>query len=271
VPELPEVEEVRRSLEPHLLGVVIIGVKLLRPDFLTPPTAPLKKLIGHAFTRTLRHGKKLFLIADDGQTLLIHLGMSGRVDCVPSASEIPKHTHIVLRLGSGTDVRLRDPRRFGGAWYYPTLGAAEARELAALGPDALALTVEHLAHWRKAKGRLKHRLLSQKDVAGLGNIYVDEALWLAQLHPLQRVDRIPPDRLAALVAAIRTVLENSIRSGGTTLRDYRNVADQPGHFARQLQAYGRAHLPCFRCGAALKTAQIAGRTTVFCATCQRRR
>jgi formamidopyrimidine-DNA glycosylase len=148
---------------------------------------------------------------------------------------------------------------------------AEARELAALGPDALALTVEHLAHWRKAKGRLKHRLLSQKDVAGLGNIYVDEALWLAQLHPLQRVDRIPPDRLAALVAAIRTVLENSIRSGGTTLRDYRNVADQPGQFARQLQAYGRAHLPCFRCGAALKTAQIAGRTTVFCATCQRRR
>lgn len=271
MPELPEVEEVRRSLEPHLLHVPIASVQILRRDFLTPPTAPLKKLVGHAFTRTLRHGKKLFLITDDGQTLLIHLGMSGRVDCVPTAAAIPKHTHIVLTLSSGTDVRLRDPRRFGGAWYYPTLPDAQARELKNLGPDALDLALEHLGHWRRTRGRLKHRLLSQKDVAGLGNIYVDEALWLAQLHPLQRVDRIPPDRLRALVAAIHTVLRNSIRSGGTTLRDYRNVADQPGQFARQLQAYGRAHLPCFRCGKPLKSAQIAGRTTVFCATCQRRR
>ncbi len=271
MPELPEVEEVRRSLEPELLGVPILSVELLRGDFLTPPTAPLKKLVGHAFVRTVRHGKKLFLIADDGQTLLIHLGMSGRVDCVASDSSLAKHTHVRFALASKRDMRLRDPRRFGGAWYYQTFEAARVRELGALGPDALVVTVQHLAHWKQTRGRLKPRLLGQKDVAGLGNIYVDEALWLARLHPLQRVDRIAPERLGALVAAIRTVLEQSIRSGGTTLRDYRNVADQPGEFARQLQAYGRAGLPCLRCGGALRGVQVAGRTTVFCPVCQRRR
>jgi formamidopyrimidine-DNA glycosylase len=140
-----------------------------------------------------------------------------------------------------------------------------------LGPDALALTIEHLAHWKNSKGRLKHRLLSQRDVAGLGNIYVDEALWMSKLHPLQIVSRIKPETVAELVAAIHQVLNWSINSGGTTLRDYRNVADQPGDFARQLQAYGRAGLPCNRCKKPLQQAQIATRTTVFCPVCQKQR
>jgi formamidopyrimidine-DNA glycosylase len=144
--------------------------------------------------------------------------------------------------------------------------------VAALGPDALELTVGDLAHWKEARGgTLKHRLLSQQDVAGLGNIYVDEALFLAKLHPLQRVNRLKPGQIAELVAAIRRVLEKSLRSGGTTLRDYRNVSNQPGNFARELQAYGRGGKPCVRCRTTMATAQIATRTTTFCPSCQKRR
>jgi len=269
MPELPEVEEVRRTLEPHLLKIRIRNVEVRRADFVTPRGAPLEMLAGHRMIRTQRHGKKLFLIADDGQTLLIHLGMSGRVDCVASEAEVEKHTHILLHLENGRDVRLRDPRRFGGLWYYPSLEAALAAETGALGPDALALVPGHLAHWSKTRGRLKQRLLSQRDVAGLGNIYVDEALFLAKLHPLQRVARIRREKVESLVQAVLEVLNQSIRSGGTTLRDYRNVSDQPGAFARQLQCYGRAKKPCLRCGTPLKSKTIATRTTTYCPKCQR--
>jgi formamidopyrimidine-DNA glycosylase len=271
MPELPEVEEVRRTLEPHLLNVPVEAVRVLRRDFVTPAHAPLQKFVGNRFTRTLRHGKKLFLIAADSQTLLLHLGMSGRVDCVPRDAPLPKHTHVVLSLAGGIDVRFRDPRRFGGLWYYASIEQALAAETRSMGPDALQVTPNHFAHWKKTRGRLKQRLLSQKDIAGLGNIYVDEALWLSRLHPQQLVARIEPKKIVELAAAILTVLRRSIESGGTTLRDYRNVANQPGNFARQLQAYGRGGEPCFRCQNALRSEQIATRTTVFCPNCQKRR
>src|SRR4051812_24371612 len=125
MPELPEVEEVRRTLEPHLLHQPITSVRVVRPDFVSPEDAPIELLVGRRFIRTLRYGKKLFCIADDNQTLVIHLGMSGRVDCVASQSACPKHTHVILQLQSGTDIRLRDPRRFGGLWYYPTFEEAQ--------------------------------------------------------------------------------------------------------------------------------------------------
>jgi formamidopyrimidine-DNA glycosylase len=271
MPELPEVEEVRRTLEPHVLNVPIVSVEVKRADFVTPARAPLGKLVGRRIVSTFRHGKKVFCIAEDDQTLVIHLGMSGRVDCVPAETPVPVHTHVIFKLASGTDVRLRDPRRFGGLWYYPTSAAAKLRELRNLGKDALELQAADLAHWRKTRGRMKQRLLSQKDVAGLGNIYVDEALWMVQIHPLQRVDRMRPEAVEKLVGAIHAVLKRSISAGGTTLRDYRNVSDQPGAFARQLQAYGRGGLPCLRCGTALSVILVAGRTTVFCPACQQRR
>ena len=183
-----------------------------------------------------------------------------------------KHTHFVLELAGGTEVRFRDARRFGGVWFYPSWEQAQEREIAGrMGPDALELTVSDLAHWQTTRGRLKQRLLAQKDVAGLGNIYVDEALWMSQLHPQQLVGRIRPGELEALVRAVRAVLRKSIEMGGTTLRDYRNAADQPGRFMRKLQAYGRGGKACRRCGTVLRRETIAGRTTVFCPDCQRRR
>jgi formamidopyrimidine-DNA glycosylase len=272
MPELPEVEEVRRTLEPFILGKRLDAVTVHRSGVVTPPRAPLKALAGRVFTATFRHGKKLFVTFDDSQTLLFHLGMSGRIDCVPADASLAPHSHVLLHLQDLRDVRFRDPRRFGGVWYFRTLADGLKREVEGkLGPDALTCGVADLAHWRSASGRLKLRLLSQRDIAGLGNIYVDEALWQSQLHPLQLVSRIAPAQLGRLVAAIHDVLRRSISSGGTTLRDYRNVADQPGAFALQLRAYGRAGLPCARCGTALSGIVAAGRTTVFCPACQKRR
>jgi formamidopyrimidine-DNA glycosylase len=271
MPELPEVEEVRRTLEPHLLNVRVEGVRVLRADFVTPRGAPLERLRGARFIRTVRHGKKLFVTTADSRTLMLHLGMSGRVDCVSARTPVEKHTHVILSLAGGTEVRFRDPRRFGGIWYYGTFDGALAAETRGMGPDALVTTPAHFAHWRGTRGRLKQRLLSQKDVAGLGNIYVDEALWMSGLHPLQLVSRIEAGKIEELVKAILAVLRHSIESGGTTLRDYRNVADQPGEFARELKAYGRGGEPCLRCGTTLKSAQIATRTTVFCPACQKRK
>ena len=271
MPELPEVEEVRRTLEPHVLGVVITDVRVCRADFVSPRRAPLGRLTGRQISRTHRHGKKLFLIADDDQTLVLHLGMSGRVDCVSQEVLIARHTHVILSLASGREVRLRDPRRFGGLSYYASFASAQRAEAENLGPDALQLTAKQLGHWKSTKARIKQRLLAQRDVAGLGDIYVDEALWAARIHPQQRLDRLTPGQIQCLVEQILAVLRRSIDSGGTTLRDYRNVSDQPGRFARELKAYGRGGQPCHRCQTVLRSILIAARTTVFCPACQKRR
>lgn len=270
MPELPEVEEVRRTLEPHLLGRTILTVDLRRPDFLSPAGASLACFCGDRVESTFRHGKKIFLIFRSGKTLLLHLGMTGRVQALPISAPFLPHTHVVLTLDNGQQIRMVDPRRFGGLWLYASLEEAKSKELAGLGPDALELTPEHLAHWRQTRGKLKARLLSQRDVAGLGNIYVDESLFRAGLHPLQNVRRIKPELVARLVDTIHEVLNESLRSGGTTLRDYRNVSDQPGEFVRKLRAYGRDGLPCLSCNTAMMSAVVAGRTTVWCKKCQKR-
>ncbi len=273
MPELPEVEEVRRTLEPHLLGIPIAAVKVLRRDFVEPAGAPLETLIGRRFARTHRHGKKLFLFgpAPEDFTLVLHLGMSGRVDCVASDSPVAAHTHVIFSLAGGRDVRLRDPRRFGGLTFYARSADALVAETRLLGPDALAVSVDDFAGWKNSRARIKQRLLSQRDVAGLGNIYVDEVLWAAKIHPLQQLGRLSPAQVELLVKEIHAVLGRAIRSGGTTLRDYRNVSDQPGRFARKLNAYGRAGKPCRRCGEPLHSIQVSARTTVFCPQCQKRR
>lgn len=272
MPELPEVEEVRRTLEPVVIGAVVVRVRLVRRDYLTPPRAPLVRLKGRTIVATHRHGKKLFCRCDDGQTLMFHLGMSGRLESFPSHLPLPPHTHFIIDLNSGLQIRMRDPRRFGGVWYYPSFEKACAEEIqGVLGVDALHLTAAHFNHWSTAHGRLKARLLGQRDVAGLGNIYVDEALWLCGLSPLTLVRRLSPQHIEQLVKAIHLVLNKSLSAGGTTLRDYRNAAGQPGGFAASLQVYGRGGRPCFRCGDNLKMLVVAGRTTVYCRHCQKSR
>jgi formamidopyrimidine-DNA glycosylase len=273
MPELPEVEAVRRSLEPAILGRRIVAIETLRADYLTPRDAPLACIVGHAFARTLRHGKKLFCALDDGQTLLFHLGMTGFIEVVAADTPPEPHTHVVLALAEHRVLRMSDPRRFGGLWYYPSLDAALQQEvIGKMGPDALALTAADLAGWRDAPrtATLKARLMNQRDIAGLGNIYVDESLWRAGLHPLQRVRRLQAAEIRRLVAAIHALLSRSIAFGGTTIRDFRNTDRQPGAFGRKLHVYGRGGQPCHRCRTLLAQALVAGRTTVHCPRCQRR-
>ncbi len=274
MPELPEVEEVRRTLAPCLLRQTVVRVQVRHPKYVRAGRAaqptPLAVLCGQSVEAIRRHGKKLFVHFGKGDVLVLHLGMSGRISCVKPGRKLQPHTHLCLTLDSGQEIRMMDPRRFGGVWYYTSATEAHEAEVdGCMGVDALDLECEHLAHWRSARGRLKARLLGQRDVAGLGNIYVDEALWMAQLHPRQRVCRIRDPQLEALVAAIRGVLHSSIALGGTTLKDYRNVRQQAGTFARQLRAYGRAGQPCARCGQKLTGCAVAGRTTVYCSHCQK--
>ena len=271
MPELPEVQEVRRTLEPFVLSVKIVDVKISRKSYIRSGAASLYSLIGCKVHHTVRHGKKLFCIFDDGQVLLIHLGMSGRIDCCDPQTPRAPHTHFSMLLATGMEFRMLDPRRFGGLWHYPNWAAAEKSEITGkMGVDALELTAPHFAAWHTMHSRLKAHLLSQRTVAGLGNIYVDESLWLAQLHPLQLLYKIRPRHHADLADAIHAVLNKSISMGGTTLRDYRNVAQQRGCFAQSLCVYGRAGLPCLRCGDNLISKVISGRTTVFCRRCQKR-
>ncbi|MGC8625723.1 MAG: bifunctional DNA-formamidopyrimidine glycosylase/DNA-(apurinic or apyrimidinic site) lyase [Phycisphaerae bacterium] len=271
MPELPEVQEVRRTLEPFVRNVRIVQVAVFRKSYIRCGRGQLSTLVGRYITRTIRHGKKLFCVFDDGRILLFHLGMSGRITCCKADAPQRAHTHLAMQLATGIAVRMEDPRRFGGVWYYPNWQTAEAAEITGkMGVDALKLKACHFQPWRTMRGRLKTQLLSQRTVAGLGNIYVDESLWMARLHPLQRIHRIKPDRYAQLATAIRSILNKSIAMGGTTLRDYRNAAQQKGNFSASLRVYGRAGLPCVRCGTKLVSKIISGRTTVFCQQCQRR-
>jgi formamidopyrimidine-DNA glycosylase len=271
MPELPEVEEVRRTLEPCVMGKTVKRVQLLRADYLRHAAFSLDHLVGRQVMQTHRHGKKIFCRFNDAQTLVFHLGMTGRILCLPHGVSPGHHTHLILEFTSGFNLHFQDPRRFGGIWHYADAQEAFAEQISnRIGVDALQLTTKHLAGWTRRKTQLKAELLSQRTTAGLGNIYVDEALWFAKLHPMMRIDKISTDQRHKLVSSIRKVLQASIRFGGTTLRDYRNVAQQKGEFASRLRAYGRGGLPCHRCSHTLKTIKITGRTTVFCPSCQQR-
>ncbi|NNM84236.1 MAG: bifunctional DNA-formamidopyrimidine glycosylase/DNA-(apurinic or apyrimidinic site) lyase [Phycisphaerales bacterium] len=269
MPELPEVEQVRRGIEPILRGQRVVAVRLLRSDYLEPMGADARQIEGTYCVKTHRHGKRLFCEFSAGVTLRFHLGMSGRIYAAGSGEPLSPHTHFVIKLESGRELRMSDPRRFGGIALYSSVASAVAAEITGkVGVDALKLKPVDLTVWRSLKSSVKMRLLSQREVAGLGNIYIDEALWQAGIHPLTHVNRIAPAQLASLVGAVKKLLRRSISMGGTTLRDYRNVQRQPGRFAQMLQVYGRAGEPCRRCGCELKGIRVCARATVLCPQCQ---
>ncbi len=272
MPELPEVEEVRRTLIPVFVGAKITHIDILRPDYIREGLHAMPHLLGHKVIAIDRHGKWLFCRFDHEKTLVLHLGMSGRITAEPTGGGREKHTHLIFTLDSQRQIRVRDPRRFGGVWLHDSMDQARDKHIhKGIGVDALALGPADLHRWHRAGGRLKATLLSQRDVAGLGNIYIDEALWMANLHPLQMLNRLSTEQIARLVKCIGTVLAQSMSMGGTTLRDYRNVSMREGRFAKRLKVYGRGGLPCQRCGRPLKSILVSARTTVFCPFCQKRR
>jgi formamidopyrimidine-DNA glycosylase len=273
MPELPEVETVRRALEVGLSGRRVTEIRGRPVMMRRPLDVPLiaGKLTGRDFAGARRRGKFLLLDFSSPGSLLVHLGMSGRL--LLGASDEPElaHTHLVLALDDGRELRFVDPRRFGlGQWLDPD---DEARDpsLAALGLEPLDPGIEDrlppLLHVRRAP--LKSLLLDQRLVAGVGNIYAAEALWRSGIRPTRAGHRTSLSRLRRLAAATREVIEEAVEQGGTTIRDFANPAGDFGYFAVRLQVYGKAGEPCPRCATDLRDSRIGGRTTVWCPHCQR--
>ena len=271
MPELPEVETVRRSLELHLEGRVITSVGA-EPVQLRRPLDPekLSRLVGSRLVGFRRRGKFLLIRLEPEGTILVHLGMTGRLQiAAPSEPRLP-HNHLVLGLDDGRELRYADVRRFGLVDWLPPGAEATDRSLSRLGIEpldpALSEVLPPLMYARRAP--VKALLMDQRLVAGVGNIYAAEALWRSRIRPTRAGNRTSLARLATLARNVQEVLGEAIAQGGTTLRDYATPEGEFGYFAVKLEVYGRQGEPCRCCGATLRAKVIGGRTTVWCGRCQ---
>jgi formamidopyrimidine-DNA glycosylase len=300
MPELPEVQTVVDSLQP-LVGHRIAHVQLRRADILDPPMIDLPTLlIGRTIASINRRAKRIVFALDDANRFYIHLGMSGQLTIEPPATPLRPHTHLVIEIthegaakhpfvppcpegrlaarevtpaspATGASVpsfslRFRDPRRFGGIWWLGVDHPPDAR----LGPEPLTLRPAQLAKlFSRTRRPIKSALLDQTLIAGLGNIYVDEALFRAQLHPLTPANRLSLEQVARLNRAIKHTLRRAIRHGGSTLRDYIQVNGASGRFQNLHQVYGRESHPCPRCRTPIVRIVVAARSTHFCPRCQK--
>jgi formamidopyrimidine-DNA glycosylase len=282
VPELPEVETVRRRLEPVLVGrrferVTIDDPRVTRPE---DPAEVAAELTGERVEALERRGKYLVVRFESGRVLLIHLRMTGNVLHVPpmppgapvrAPAEV-SHSRAVVKLDDGSDVVYRDVRRFG-TWLLVEPGALDPYLDARLGGEPLgrAFTTRSLA--AKLAGRkapVKAALLDQRTLAGLGNIYVDEALWRARIHPLRPARDLEHDEIRRLREGIKRALDLGIRRQGATLSNFRQPDGSRGRMQERFKVYGRADEPCERCGTPIEKTRVAGRGTWYCPVCQRR-
>jgi formamidopyrimidine-DNA glycosylase len=273
MPELPEVESVRRQLEPALVGrrferVSIDDSRLVRPY---EPAEVAAELEGERVAAVERRGKYLVVRFESGRVLLIHLRMTGSLLHAPAGSlQDDPHRRAVVRLEDGSDVAYRDVRRFG-TWLLLEPGEAEPYLGARVGDEPLDTLFTAARLGERLAGRrtsLKAALLDQRTVAGIGNIYADEALWRARLNPLRPAAGLDRAELRRLHRAIRAALEHGLARQGSTLRDYRLPDGSAGSMQNEFHVYGRRDEPCDRCGTAISRTQVAGRTTWFCPKCQ---
>lgn len=271
MPELPEVETTRRGIAPHLTGRTIRKVVVRQRQLRWPVPRNLNSLLqGQVIGQIDRRGKYLLLKLPTG-SLIIHLGMSGSLRVLPADSAPQKHDHLDIVLDNDQCLRLRDPRRFG-AVLWTRNDPMQHKLLKGLGPEPLddAFNGEYL--WQRSRGRklaIKAFIMDSKIVTGVGNIYANEALYLAGIHPRRAAGRLSRERYAGLADAIKQVLRAAIRQGGTTLRDFTASDGKPGYFRQQLHVYERETLPCHHCGKALLHRVIGQRSSYYCSHCQR--
>lgn len=231
---------------------------------------PAQALDGACIAALHRLGKQLAIEAQDGRVLLLQLGMSGQVRIDRDAPATHRHLEWEVRCAGRARMPLvfRDPRRFGGVSWWPSVEALRADAWSGLGPDALAIDGGTLAGRLRGVRAVKAALLDQAVLAGVGNIYADEALFLAGIHPRRRARSIGRGEAMALASALRTVLRRAVRANGSTLRDHVGVGGAPGAAQHAHRAYGRAGQPCTACGRPMASGQVGGRTTVWCDRCQ---
>jgi len=279
MPELPEVETTLRGITPALLNQRITAITVRNPALRVPVGESVRKACGRSIARLHRRAKYLLIDTppadnpsreDDGG-LMIHLGMSGSLRMCTPDSPLRRHDHVELSLQNGICLRFNDPRRFGifTWWDAPSEAHPLLREL---GPEPLGKAFNGAYLHRRARGlrvAVKNFLMDSHVVVGVGNIYASEALHLAGIHPVRAAGRVSLPRYETLVAATREVLQEAIRRGGTTLRDFTAPDSQPGYFAQELRVYERAGEACLRCGAQIRKRVIGQRSTYFCVNCQR--
>ena len=274
MPELPEVEVLRRSLEPYLVGDRIERVEVRNPALREPvETARLRRRTqGRRVTALRRRSKYLLIDLEGERTVAVHLGMSGRLTLVPAEEPREPHEHVAFHLRSGRRLRLRDPRRFGLVFALPTAELAGDPHFIHLGVEPLepGFSGEVLA--QEAAGRrgpVKAFLMDARVVVGVGNIYASEALFRAGLHPARPVSRISGERWNRTAESVVAVLRQAIAEGGTTLNDFADGEGRSGYFQVSLSVYDREGSPCPACGRPVRRIVQAGRSTYYCPRCQR--
>ena len=269
MPELPEVEVSRMGIAPHVTNQTVTQIIVRNSKLRWPVPVEISQIEGQVIRRVTRRAKYLMLETDAGYAI-VHLGMSGSLRVLPAGIPPEKHDHVDLCLSSGEVLRYNDPRRFG-AWLWQS-DEGEHPVLAKLGPEPLseAFTADYLQE--KAKGKrtaVKQFIMDNHVVVGVGNIYANESLFAAGIHPKREAGKISAQRLALLVDEIKSVLAFAIKQGGTTLKDFKNADGKPGYFAQELQVYGKGGEPCPRCDKPLSEVKIGQRATVYCSDCQK--
>lgn len=268
MPELPEVETIRRSLE-DVQGACITGLQINRADIIRRQEYEPQLVCGEIIREVKRRGKFLVLKQQSKQYLILHMGMSGRFYLTGEDDELPEpHIHVIIYLDDGHKMVYQDARRFGGVWFIRDYDRFFER----MGPEPLSrqFNSNHLAKaFEGRKAPVKNLILDQHLVAGIGNIYADESLFAARIRPDRAAGTLTPGEIKRLCQAIKKVLQTSIEQRGTTFRDYRDGYNQKGGFQNYLKVYGKKNGPCSVCENPLTVIRIGGRSSHFCETCQK--
>lgn len=270
MPELPEVETIRSGLEPLLFGQVIRSVTIRQPRLRYPVPEHLEEIICNQHITALERRGKYLLVKLETGDIIVHLGMSGSLRYVTDGAEPEPHDHLDLNLERGI-LRYRDPRRFGLVLWHPVTAPQQHRLLLKLGPEPLGKDFSAAYLARRAAGSrraVKNFIMDSHVVAGVGNIYANEALFLARIHPLRHAGTLSSAEWNDMQHSIVEVLRAAIKSGGTTLQDFVDSSGQPGYFQQQLLVYGRDGAPCPECGTSLCKQVIGQRSSWFCPQCQ---
>ncbi len=275
MPELPEVETIRKTLKQLVTDKKITDVTIRWPKIIKQPDdiGHFKQLlVGETIYDIGRRGKFLLFYLDE-YVLVSHLRMEGKYKVTPSSDEIPKHTHVIFHFTDGTDLRYDDVRKFGTMHLFPKGKELTEKPLLQLGPDPFeeAYQLDYvIRHLRKTTRPIKAALLDQTIIAGLGNIYVDEVLFLSGVHPEIRANKLTKKAIKGIYENTYKVLDKAVQLGGTTIRSYVDGAGEMGMFQQQLFAYGQTDSPCKTCGTAIMKIKVAGRGTHICPICQRK-
>lgn len=272
MPEMPEVETVRRTLLPLIKGKTIKEVTVWYPKIITGDAKEFKRqLVGKKITTIDRYAKYLLIRLSGNLTVVSHLRMEGKYRLVKINTKKDKHDHVQIVFSDNSALRYNDVRKFGRMQLIKTGTEKEKTGISKLGaePNSAAFTVSYLQNGlARKKKNIKNTLLDQSVVAGLGNIYVDEVLWETKIHPLSQANTIPAEKVAQLHDNINSLIELAIAERGTTIHTYLDANGKTGGFQKMLQVYGHKGEPCVRCGTPLEKIKVNGRGTTFCPKCQ---